>query len=87
MGMLGIVTAIEVQAQVADDHDVITWFGLHTTAPAPTANWSQVENGQITRTRIDQVADETDWRPSVVDGAAAASPDGDDVAGDGDTAR
>lgn len=54
MGMLGIVTAIEVQARVADEHDVITWFDLHTTAaaPAPTANWSHVENGQITRIRV-----------------------------------
>ena len=54
MGMLSIVTAIEVQAQVADDHDVITWFDLHTAhaAPAPTANWSHVEEGQITRIRV-----------------------------------
>jgi hypothetical protein len=46
-GMLGIVTAIEVLARVADEHDVITWFNLHTTgaAPAPTANWSHVEDG------------------------------------------
>ena len=54
MGMLGIVTAIEVQARVADEHDVITWFDLHTTAAdaAPTANWSHVENGRITRIRV-----------------------------------
>ena len=54
MGMLGIVTGIEVQARVADEHDVITWFDLHTTAaaPAPTANWSHVENGRITRIRV-----------------------------------
>jgi hypothetical protein len=54
MGMLGIVTAIEVEARVADDHDVITWFDLHTTAaaPAPTANWSHVEDGQINRIRV-----------------------------------
>jgi hypothetical protein len=54
MGMLGIVTAIEVQARVADDHDVITWFDLHTTtaAPTPTANWSHVEGGRITRIRV-----------------------------------
>jgi hypothetical protein len=54
MGMLGIVTAIEVQARVGNDHDVITWFDLHTAdaVPAPTANWSHVENGQITRIRV-----------------------------------
>lgn len=42
MGMLGVVTSIEVQARVADDHNVITWFELHTSVapPAPTANWS-----------------------------------------------
>lgn len=54
LGMLGIVTAIEVQARVADDHDVITWFDMHTTAapPAPTANWSHVQDGRITRIRV-----------------------------------
>ncbi len=54
MGMLGIVTAVEVQARVADDHDVITWFDLHTRVapPTPTANWSHVEDGRITRIRV-----------------------------------
>jgi len=54
MGMLGIVTAIEVQARVADEHDVITWFDLHTpvAAPAPTANWSHVQDGHITGIRV-----------------------------------
>jgi hypothetical protein len=54
LGMLGIVTSIEVQARVADEHDVITWFELHTSVapPAPTANWSHVEDGQINRIRV-----------------------------------
>jgi hypothetical protein len=54
LGMLGIVTSIEVQARVADEHDVITWFELHTSVapPAPTANWSHVQDGQITRIRV-----------------------------------
>jgi hypothetical protein len=54
MGMLGIVTSIEVQARIADENDVITWFDLHTAAapPAPTANWSHVEDGRITRIRV-----------------------------------
>jgi hypothetical protein len=54
LGMLSIVTSIEVQARVADEHDVITWFALHTSvaAPAPTANWSHVEDGRITRIRV-----------------------------------
>jgi transcription initiation factor TFIID subunit TAF12 len=52
--MLGIVTAIQVQARVADEQDVITWFDLHTTAadPTPTANWSNVQDGQITAIRV-----------------------------------
>lgn len=54
MGMLGIVTAIEVQDRVTDEHDVITWFDLHTSIadPAPTATWNHVENGHITRIRV-----------------------------------
>lgn len=54
LGMLGIVTSIEVRARVADEHDVITWFELHTSVapPAPTANWSHVEDGRITRIRV-----------------------------------
>ncbi len=54
LGMLGIVTSIQVQARVADEHDVITWFDLHTSVapPAPTANWSHVEAGRITRIRV-----------------------------------
>jgi ketosteroid isomerase-like protein len=54
LGMLRIVTAIEVQARVADEHDVITWFDLHTrvAAPAPTANWGHAEDGRITRIRV-----------------------------------
>jgi ketosteroid isomerase-like protein len=54
LGMLGIVTSIEVQVRVADEHDVITWFELHTNVAtaAPTAHWSHVEDGQITRIRV-----------------------------------
>lgn len=53
-GMSRIVERIEVQARVADGTDVITWFNLHTTVapPTPTANWSQVEDGKITRIRV-----------------------------------
>lgn len=52
--MSKIVTDIVVQEQLADDTDVITWFDLHTTVapPVPTANWSHVENGKITRIRV-----------------------------------
>lgn len=52
--MSGIVTDIVVREQLADDTDVITWFDLHTTVapPIPTANWSHVENGKITRINV-----------------------------------
>ena len=39
--MLGIVTSIDVQARVANDDNVITWFDLHTSI-APTGD-SQLE--------------------------------------------
>lgn len=54
MGMLAIVTAIDVTLRVADVEDVITWFDLHTTLapPTATANWSHVENGRISRIRV-----------------------------------
>lgn len=54
MGMLGIVTSIEVKARVGAGSDVITWFDLHTTVapPAPTANWSHIEDGQIARIQV-----------------------------------
>ena len=50
---MAIVTGMEVQVRVADDTDVITWYDLHTTVapPVPTANWSHVEHGKITRIR------------------------------------
>lgn len=45
---------IEVHARVATDTDVITWFDLYVPgAPVtPTANWSHVEDGKITRIRV-----------------------------------
>lgn len=60
VGMLGIVTSIEVQARVADEHDVITWFDLHTSVAAPArrrtgATWrtgeSRVSASRSTRAR------------------------------------
>ncbi|MEO9175189.1 MAG: nuclear transport factor 2 family protein [Gaiellales bacterium] len=53
-GMSKIVTDIDVlQVFVAGD-DVLTWFDLHTTVapPCPTANWSHVEHGKLTRIRV-----------------------------------
>ena len=37
-----------------DGPDVLTWFDLHTNVapPCPTANWSHVEHGVITRIRV-----------------------------------
>jgi ketosteroid isomerase-like protein len=54
-GMAKIMTNIEIKKVFVDGADVITWFDLHTSAteaPLPTANWSHVENGKITRIRV-----------------------------------
>jgi hypothetical protein len=39
---------------LSDGPDVLTWFDLHTTIapPAPTTNWSRIENGKIVRIRV-----------------------------------
>ena len=52
--MADILDEIAVQHVFVDGPDVLTWFDLRTTvAPAtPTANWSRVENGRITRIRV-----------------------------------
>lgn len=52
--MSQIVTGIVVQKRFVDGPDVLTWFDLHTSVapPCPTANWSHVENGKITRVRV-----------------------------------
>lgn len=48
-----VMVDVVVRARVAEGAEVITWFDLVTrdTAPLPTANWSHVENGRITRIR------------------------------------
>lgn len=52
--MSQIMTDIVVRKRLSDDTDVITWFDLHTSVapPVPTANWSHVEDGKITRIRV-----------------------------------
>ena len=52
-GMSQIMTDIVVLKRFVAGADVLTWFELHTTIapPAPTANWSQVENGKIVAIR------------------------------------
>jgi ketosteroid isomerase-like protein len=54
LGMRRVLTRLEVKQRLADETDVITWFDLHTSVadPAPTANWSHVEDGHITRIRV-----------------------------------
>ncbi|MEH3155802.1 MAG: nuclear transport factor 2 family protein [Gordonia paraffinivorans] len=49
-----IMTDLTLHARVADGDDAITWFDLHTASapPIPTANWSHVEDGLITRIRV-----------------------------------
>jgi ketosteroid isomerase-like protein len=53
-GLAEILDDIVVQHVFVDGPDVLTWFDLHTTVapPAPTANWSHVENGKITAIRV-----------------------------------
>lgn len=49
-----VMTDLVLLARVVEGHDAVTWFELHTasTAPLPTANWSHVEAGLITRIRV-----------------------------------
>src|ERR1700758_4995005 len=53
-GMAQIITKIDIQHMFVDGPDVLTWFDLHTSVapPCPTANWSHVENGKISRIRV-----------------------------------
>jgi hypothetical protein len=53
-GMSRILTGITVRHRWVDGPDVLTWFDLHTSVapPAPTANWSRVEDGRITRIQV-----------------------------------
>jgi hypothetical protein len=53
-GMSEIVTDIVITKMFVDGPDVVTWFDLHTSVapPCPTANWSHVEEGKITRIRV-----------------------------------
>jgi hypothetical protein len=53
-GMSQIVTDIEIHRAFVDGADVVTWFDLHTKIadPSPTANWSHVEDGKITRIQV-----------------------------------
>jgi hypothetical protein len=53
-GMSKIVTDIEIKQVFVEGDDVLTWFDLHTSVapPCPTANWSRVEGGKVTRIRV-----------------------------------
>jgi ketosteroid isomerase-like protein len=53
-GMSEMVTDIVVHTMLAADADAITWFDLHVKGgiTLPTANWSHIENGKITRIRV-----------------------------------
>lgn len=52
-GLAEIITDIVVQHVFVDGAEVLTWYDLHTrvASPAPTANWSHIENGKITTIR------------------------------------
>ncbi|PPK66312.1 nuclear transport factor 2 family protein [Actinokineospora auranticolor] len=53
-GLSKIVTGIDVVHRFVDGPDVLTWFELRTAdaPPVPTANWSHVVDGLITRIRV-----------------------------------
>jgi ketosteroid isomerase-like protein len=53
-GMSKIVTRIDVQQVFVEGDDVLTWFDLHTkdAPPCPTANWSRIVDGKVTRIRV-----------------------------------
>jgi hypothetical protein len=53
-GVSQILTDIVVHKRFVDGPDVLTWFDLHTTVapPAPTANWSHIEDGKIVAIRV-----------------------------------
>ncbi|GAA3615431.1 nuclear transport factor 2 family protein [Microlunatus ginsengisoli] len=51
-GMAEMISRLEIRAMVADETDVITWYDLVVgDTTVPTANWSHVEDGTITRIR------------------------------------
>jgi len=52
--MAQVLDHLEVHARASRGSDVLTWFDLHSTvaAPTPTANWTRVENGEITQIRV-----------------------------------
>jgi ketosteroid isomerase-like protein len=49
-----IMTDIDVKVMAVDGPNVLTWFELHSSSadPIATVNWSQVEDGLITRIRV-----------------------------------
>ena len=51
--MAAMMTDLVIQKIFVDGDDVLTWYDIHTanTPPLPTANWSRVQNGKITRIR------------------------------------
>ncbi len=52
--MSKILTDIVIHKVFSDGPDVLTWFDLHTTGapPAPTANWSHIEDAKIAAIQV-----------------------------------
>lgn len=51
-GMSGMIDDITIEKIFVDGDDVLTWYDLRVgEVTAPTVNWSQLENGKITRIR------------------------------------
>jgi hypothetical protein len=53
-GMGKILEDVVVHHRWVDGPDVLTWFDLHSSVapPAPTANWTHVEDGKITAVQV-----------------------------------
>lgn len=53
-GMSQLMKGVEVRVRVVEGSDVISFFDLLTdiAPPAPTANWSHVEDGLITSIQV-----------------------------------
>lgn len=53
-GLARATTALEVQARLSDEQDVMTWFALTVEGAEPTSvvNWCHLEGGAISAIRV-----------------------------------
>ena len=53
-GLRQILTDVVIHKMLADQHDVMTWFDLHTSVapPAPVVNWMHCVDGKVRAIRV-----------------------------------